>query len=222
MREPIKVSMTSKEAVPLFPTLLWKFQLSPQTYEPLNRRIMEKLDELTASAPPLKPGGMWQTDQHFNQLQGMEDIDGIMRGTTRGALDSLKVSYENFDITGCWANISAPGAPHSIHTHPNNYLSGVYYVKTQPKANGIFFHDPRPQVAVISPPPLELGPANAGRLRVQTDIGCLILFPSWLEHSVDANLSTENRISIAFNIMFTKFAENMSRPRWQGNVPLTE
>lgn len=220
MSEPVIVRMTSKEVMPLFPTLLWKSQLAPETYEPINRRIIAKLHELTAGEPALKPGGMWQTDQHFNRLEGMSDIDRIMRGTTRAALESLKVKYDNFEITGCWANISAPGAPHKIHTHPNNYLSGVYYVKTQPKANGIVFHDPRPQVSVISPPPAELGPTNAGMLRVQVDTGSLILFPSWLEHSVDANLSSENRISIAFNIMFTEFTEKMSRPRWDGNISL--
>ena len=43
MSEPINVRMSSKEVLPLFPTLLWKSQLSPETYEPLNRRIMAKL-----------------------------------------------------------------------------------------------------------------------------------------------------------------------------------
>lgn len=220
MSDPIKVTMTSKEVLPLFPTLLWKSQLSPETYKPLNSRIMAKLDELTATEPPLKPGGMWQTDQYFNELEGMDDIDRIIRGSARGALESLKVRYDNFEITGCWANISAPGGPHKIHTHPNNYLSGVYYVKTQPKADGIFFHDPRPQITIISPPPMELGPTNAGMLRVKVDAGSLILFPSWLEHSVDMNRSTENRISIAFNIMFSDFVREMSRPRWEGNISL--
>ena len=31
-------------------------------------------------------------------------------------------------ITGCWANINPPAAYHPTHNHPNNYLSGVYYV----------------------------------------------------------------------------------------------
>jgi len=101
MSEPINVRMSSKEVLPLFPTLLWKSQLSPETYEPLNRRIMAKMDELTASEPPLKPRGMWQTDQRFNEIEGMEDLDRIMRGTAKASLDSLKVRYDDFAITGC-------------------------------------------------------------------------------------------------------------------------
>ena len=222
MNEPLEVKFASKEVVPFFPTLVWKSQLSPQTYEPLNQRILARLGELTAGEPPLQQGGMWQTDQHFNESPGMEDLDRILRGTAKGALDSLQVRYEGFEITGCWANISAPGAPHKMHTHPNNYLSGVYYAKTQSQANSIYFYDPRPQITIISPPPSQPGPATAGKVRVQVDPGSLILFPSWLQHSVDPNQSTENRVSIAFNIMFSDYVENMSRPRWEGNVSLDD
>lgn len=220
MNESSEIRVVKTEIMPFFPTLVWKSQLSPETYEPLNQKIISRLDELTADEPELKFGGMWQTDQRFNESAGMEDLDRLIRNTVTGVLDSLKVGYENFEITGCWANIAAPGSPHKIHSHPNNYLSGVYYVKTPPKANSIFFHDPRPQVTIISPPPIELGPATAGKVRVQADAGTLVLFPAWLQHSVDPNPSGESRISIAFNIMFSLFAEKMSPPRWEGNISL--
>jgi uncharacterized protein (TIGR02466 family) len=220
MNEPLTIRMSGKEVLPLFPTLVFKSQLSPESFEPLNRKILARLDELTADEPPLDPGGMWQTDQRFHEAEGMEDLERIIRGSCTGVLDSMKVAYESFDITGCWANISGPAAPHKMHTHPNNYLSGVYYVKTQDRANSIFFHDPRPQITIISPPPLEVGPATAGKIRVQADPGALIVFPSWLQHSVEPNQSPENRVSIAFNIMFTSYVEQMSPPRWEGNVSL--
>ena len=44
--------------------------------------------------------------------------------------------------------------------------------------------------------------------------GTLLVFPSYLAHSVDANLSEEERISISFNIMFSAFTENLSKPLW--------
>ena len=40
-------------------------------------------------------------------------------------LDHLKIGYHGFEITACWANVSAPGAAHRIHCHPNNFWSGV-------------------------------------------------------------------------------------------------
>ena len=42
--------------------------------------------------------------------------------------------------------------------------------------------------------------------------GSLLLFPAWLQHSVDANGSTRPRISLSFNLMFTGF-ETMARAR---------
>lgn len=49
-----------------------------------------------------------------------------------------------------------------------------------------------------------------------TDIeDTLLLFPSYLVHSVDANDSSEPRISISFNFMFSEFAETMSKPLWE-------
>ncbi|MGH8628692.1 MAG: putative 2OG-Fe(II) oxygenase [Gammaproteobacteria bacterium] len=39
--------------------------------------------------------------------------------------------------TGCWANVNGIGASHGVHTHPNNFLSGVYYVQTQAGADTI-------------------------------------------------------------------------------------
>ena len=38
---------------------------------------------------------------------------------------------------------------------------------------------------------------------------------------IDTNLSNENRISIAFNVMFKDFTEKMGSPRWKGNISLS-
>jgi ectoine hydroxylase-related dioxygenase (phytanoyl-CoA dioxygenase family) len=44
--------------------------------------------------------------------------------------------------------------------------------------------------------------------------GTLLLFPAYLEHSVDANESGRERIGVSFNVMFSSFTENLSRPLW--------
>ena len=46
--------------------------------------------------------------------------------------------------------------------------------------------------------------------------GRLVIFPSWLTHSVRRNESDYLRISVSFNIMFPEFTETMSKPRWTG------
>ncbi len=78
-------------------------------------------------------------------------------------------------------------------------------------------------VADAEPHPLKWGhlgcgrtPAreNADQVAVRLTNGTLLMFPSYLEHSVDANTSEEERISISFNVMFSSFTENLSKPLW--------
>jgi len=77
-------------------------------------------------------------------------------------------------------------------------------VQTQSGADRINFHDPRAQPAIIRPPVTELVAANADQAVITVADGTLLLFPSWLEHSVDENASERVRISLSFNSMFSK------------------
>jgi hypothetical protein len=43
----------------------------------------------------------------------------------------------------------------------------------------------------------------------------MLVFPAYLQHSVDASASEDERISISFNIMFSSFTEHLSKPLWQ-------
>ena len=106
-------------------------------------------------------------------------------------------------------------AVHRVHSHPNNYLSGVYYVPTAQGANTIYFHDPRPQTSVFRPV-TELGSQNADQAVVTVADGTLLLFPAYLPHSVPANETSEPRISVGFNLMFEDFSKRMSPPRGSG------
>ena len=133
---------------------------------------------------------------------------------SRSILRFLRIGYDAIEITGCWATVLPKGAGHKAHCHPNNYLSGVYYVRTHMGANTINFHDPRPQAGVIRPPVVELTAENTDQVVVSVTNGTLLLFPSYLEHSVDASLSEQERVSISFNLMFSSFTENLSKPLW--------
>ena len=70
----------------------------------------------------------------------------MIRHLASAALEFLKLGHQGFEITGCWANVNGPGAAHAIHHHPNNFLSGSYYVSTLEGADTIPFtiHGRRP------------------------------------------------------------------------------
>src|SRR5207245_11561458 len=125
-------------------------------------------------------------------------------------LDFRKIGPSVSEITGWWANALEAGAVHAMHSHPNNFLSGVYYVQIQPGADTINFHDPRPQTGIIRPPVVELTAYNTDQVVVSVAEGMLLLFPAWLPHSVSANRSDRQRISISFNVMFAEYEKRMS------------
>ena len=61
---------------------------------------------------------------------------------------------------------------------------------------------------------VELTAENTDQVVLQVRNGMLLLFPSYLEHSVDANASDDERISLSFNLMFSSFTERLSKPLW--------
>lgn len=202
------------DVIPMFPTLVWKIQLNAQRHEAINPIILAALARMRREAPKLAPGQGWQSDQNLHQLEEFRDLVSSIDKAAMSVLRFLRIAYDAVEISGCWATVLAHGAAHKAHYHPNNYLSGVYYVRTRPGADSINFHDPRSQTGIIRPPVAELTAENTDQVVVRVKDGTLLIFPSYLQHSVDANAGEEERISISFNIMFSAFTEKLSKPLW--------
>jgi len=212
MKDDVRIE--SSDVLSLFPTFVWNLQLNTEHYEAINTELLEVLNRIRQSLPTLEPGEAWQSHQEIHKFDEFGDLVSCINRATRGILRFLKIGYDAFEITACWASISTPGASHGIHSHPNNFLSGVYYLQTQPGADTINFHDPRVQTSIIRPPVTELTAQNTDQVVVRVRNGTLLVFPSYLQHSVDSNKSDKERISISFNVMFSSFTENLSRPLW--------
>ena len=95
----------------------------------------------------------------------------------------------NIKVSNMWGNISYFANSNAIHTHTdkgydNSTLSGILYLNTPPNSGNLLFYNP-------------LSVNNA--LPITPEEKDLILFPSYIPHSVDINLSQEDRISLAFN-----------------------
>ena len=197
----------------MFPTVVWRGEVAAQTRDPLNAGIVGALDAMRGGAPA--PGAAWQSDQALHEHDAFGELVACIDEAAAAALAHLKIGHGGFAITACWANVNAPGAGHAVHSHPNNLLSGVYYVATPGGADTVNFHDPRPQTAIMRPPVTELTADNTDQVVVQVSAGTLLVFPAWLQHSIDANRGGAARISVSFNIMLASYAGRMSEPLWQ-------
>ena len=202
------------DVIPMFPTLVWKVQLQAGLRDAIDSSVLPFITRLRMGSPPLAAGRGWQSLQDLHTAEEFNDLVSCVNRTATGVLRFLRIGHTACEITACWATILAPGAEHRIHSHPNNYLSGVYYLRTRPGADTINFHDPRSQAGIIRPPVTELTGENTDQVVVRVQDGTLLLFPSYLRHSVDSNSSGEERISVSFNIMFSQFTETLTRPLW--------
>ena len=204
----------ASDVIPMFPTLVWKIQLQAKVRDAINAKILATLERLRRNLPALGPGHGWQSDQTLHEREEFRDLVSCVNNGAKSILRFWRIGNDAFEVTGCWATVLAKGAAHKAHSHPNNFLSGAYYVRTHSGADTINFHDPRNQTRVIRPPVVELTAENTDQVVVRVTNGTLLMFPSYLEHSVDATLCEEERISVSFNIMFSSFTEKLSKPLW--------
>ena len=197
---------------PFFPTLVWIRDLEVGLASRLNDEYKGHFRELINTT--VEKGSL-QTTQDLHRHAEFTELVEVINVSAGEVLKFLEVDHD-FEISGCWANFGARGAAHVAHHHSNNYLSGVYYVNTPPGGNVITFHDPRSQVEQIAPRVKKHNAHNSTAHALTVQAGQVLMFPAWLIHSVPANASPEIRISISFNITFSRFSESVSPPQWSG------
>ena len=102
-----------------------------------------------------------------------------------------------------WANINPPGGFNRPHIHPNSLWSGVYYIKTPKDCGHLKLEDPKTRAEMVMPKrTTDSLPQYLWReVHYEPIAGRCIMFPSWLNHTVDPNRSNDIRISVSFNFL---------------------
>ncbi len=214
----MSAKVSDMKVIEMFPTPLWVVDLDAAEGKRLNERLLAEIDKLLSPRPPVPRGGSWQTDPVLHRHPGFSELVELADRVAIGAMRFLAIKHPKARISGMWANINPRGGQSSAHTHPNNFLSAVYYVKV-PKDEGVIqFSDPRPQAEVMLPPVAEGNRFNGNQMSVDVIAGRLVMFPAWLRHSVPPNKGDEERISIAINLMLDNYVETASPPLWTGSA----
>lgn len=102
-----------------------------------------------------------------------------------------------------WININNFKDSNQLHFHPNSFLSGVYYVDFFKNGGNIVFQNPAYDVMMSNwnlDDMKEFNSFNSACYKIVPNTGDLMLFPSWLKHKVEPNLTTKDRVSISFNL----------------------
>lgn len=204
---PMQFKINPKEEVlSLFPTPVARFQLpNASVINPGLEAAILKREEAHEGVRFSNIGG-WQSRQDLTEWPEPEisDLVDSMRCAVMNMI-SLYSRIQQFEAAVqivAWANVNRSAAFNQVHCHPGNQWSGTYYVtpgefddNDVEYAGQLQIHDPRERADMVVHPGSPVGKPY----RIAPRAGMMVLFPSWLAHSVNIFYSETTRISIAFN-----------------------
>ena len=121
-------------------------------------------------------------------------------------IDSLKPIYNEYgidkqpELANYWINFNNKYNYNSVHTHGASYFSTVLYLKVPKNSGNLVFERPDNFNSFIYTN--RITDKSAGTYYIIPQENLLVIFPSYLPHRVDQNLTEDEddeRISIAFN-----------------------
>jgi uncharacterized protein (TIGR02466 family) len=195
-----------------FPTII--FQWDVEDSEHLNKTLLdltyaERERDLAGNKPNTRELGSWQsaTKLHKNPAYGplLTEVNAALSGIS----EDLHYARDRIlKVTAMWSIINPPGSDSRARIHPNSLWSGCYFIQAPEGAGRLKFVDPR-TVMIMNEPKYdkdETMPTQCWtKVNYQATSGRMFIFPAWLYHSVETNLSKESgpagdRVAIAFNI----------------------
>lgn len=171
--------------------------------ETLNAQLRKLILEKERAIPSVGKSnqGGWQSSADFFLWEGsaIEILEDYLRRALKIATAHLHIPHSvAYDLYG-WAAVNRKGHYNTTHVHPMSTWSGVYYVdpgdedSDTPGASLEFAHPISASVMTFFP-----GVVPSARV-VQPQPGMVIVFPSYLHHSVRMYHGERPRICVPFN-----------------------
>lgn len=196
-----------------FPTMV--FQIDLENPEDLNKDLIEKIyservrDQKGISRSNIPALGGWHSHNDLHKSEDYAELVGKIGQATAKLSDNLGYADSHeIKIGTMWSIINPPGGVNRAHVHPGCLWSGVYYIQAPENCGNIEFIEPRTMHLMNQAKyqPNKKRPKECWtKVRFTPVAGRMLIFPSWLYHAVDPNLSEEkgnaaNRVIISFNL----------------------
>lgn len=183
--------MTNSKIMDLFPTPLYITNI--------NKPINTQLKEYLLNAPKIDNMGNLRGEDGYvlNQPMLAELKQFVMQCIKEYVVSVYGNPNLDVYITQSWANYTKPKEFHHKHSHPNSFISGVFYINAKLNEDMIkFYKDKPPFFSILAAQPNNY---NSQDVAILVETGDLVLFPSNFVHEVPPTTSEETRISISFN-----------------------
>ena len=202
------------KSLELFPVTIFKIRIEN------NDRLKEILiPDILETSNNLSIPKDWTTNKVRTSFG--KETEVIKRNRDLLELEYIECMREVFDkdfnveFNSIWYNVYTDGEYQEVHDHLGtplvpSHFSFIHFLSYDKEVhNPPEFHDPLAQIRNLS---LELDRTRCGDVYVP-DIreGDLLMFPSYLQHSVPPGKSTlYPRITIAFNVRVTQYGNDTS------------
>ena len=190
----------------LFPTII--HEISVKNFKSVKKELVDFVYDQQENDPQgvtFSNMGGWQSQPiYFNHNNILLSIvsETLRSYFNQNVLDMSK----GINFEGLWININEKGNFNSSHNHPGCHMSGVFWIKTPPKCGNISFQSPHSftqanEMCCYKEEFRERTNCYPAHVFVPTE-GSVLLFPASLMHKVEPNQSSEDRISLSFNLTF--------------------
>ena len=183
--------MKKDELLMVFPTpvQIYKYEYNIESY-------IKYVEGLEWTKQALN-GNFKTKDSYLTRHEQLKDLTFFFKECINDYCNTIINSDQRLVITQLWGNRNPKGSKHHEHVHPNSILSGVFYLRQDPKLPPIQFSKSNQEAMKLDP--RKYNTYNAETFLLPCVSGELILFPSNLRHSVPVNQGDEERVSLSFN-----------------------
>lgn len=144
----------------------------------------------------------WRGQFQYKNLNWLMDELGNLVGEAidyyrqADPLFTKKLSFYGKPVVDYWTNVNELFGKNSLHNHSSYHFVGCYYIQAEGTGD-LVFHNPANLLEECNP-----NSPFVSRMAITPKDGDLIVWPAWVPHEVEANMSNRQRINIAFNIKF--------------------
>lgn len=158
------------------------------------------IDDLNFQQPndwTMKVDTTFDTTKCFIQQYNLRTLFDFISTHFTNYINKVEQQFYNYTLQTSWLNRNRTTQGQEFHQHFPHHISGIFYLSYPAGGGELIFKSPNPYSFFFPQKPIDLN--NSINIEIEPSNGLLVLFPSWLEHGVRFNQSTDDRLSIAFN-----------------------
>ena len=191
----------------LFPTQYWKTEFN-QNIEALKKECYLIKNNDNEGTKKSNTGVQGYHSKNIRSFENIPEIKKLINqiGNCVSSIHQLN-RKGSIQLSNFWINICGKGGSNTPHTHSGSY-SGVFFIKVPKEMKGgrFLFYRNFNEADLNSEE--YMGDFKEGYklqsyeypiITIPPKENTLIVFPAWVVHAVETNLSDEDRISLSFN-----------------------